>query len=297
MSPRLRAALPAAAFVLCTLVWGSTWLVIKIGYDTVPPLNAAGWRFLVSSAVLLAIQGVARVPAPRGGVQWGVAAFVGIVLVGLDYGLIYWGEQFLETGLTSVLFATMPLFTLLLAAALRLERITLRKTLGIAAAIGGVIVLCHENLGLERVSAGPVAAVLGAAVCSAATTTVTKKWGSGLHPVSLNAASCAIGCAALFGGALAAGEGIVVPRGAGWIPIAYLALFGSVLAFLLYFWLLRQWDATRCGLVSVLTPILAVALGVAVRGEALTTELAAGAALVLAGVFVAMRSAPPTRST
>ena len=80
---------------------------------------------------------------------------------------------------------------------------------------------------------------------------------------------------------------------AGWLCIVYLAVVGSVVTFLLYFWLLRHWDATRCGLISVLTPILAVALGSIVRDEPVTAHLVAGSALVLTGVFLAMRPGAP----
>jgi drug/metabolite transporter (DMT)-like permease len=215
--------------------------------------------------------------------------------MGFDYGLIYWGEQYLASGLTSVLFATMPLFTLAVAAPLGLEAFTLRKVAGMLAAIAGVAVLSWDHLGLDAVTLAPVAAILGGSVCSAVTTTVSKKWGTGIHPVALNANASALGCLVLYGGALAMGEGIRAPSTAGgWLCILYLAVIGSVVTFLLYFWLLRHWDATRCGLISVLTPILAVALGSAVRGEPLTANLLAGSALVLGGVYLAMRPSIPT---
>jgi drug/metabolite transporter (DMT)-like permease len=301
VNSKIREWLPAIAFALCTIVWGSTWLAIKFGYDSMPPLNAAGLRFVIASSIFFAIQGIARVPAPRGAAEWGVVLFVGIVWMGIDYGLIYWGEQHLASGLTSVLFATMPLFTLAVAVPLGLESFTLRKIVGMVTAIVGVAVLSWDQLGLGAATLAPVAAILGGSICSAVTTTVSKRWGTKIHPVALNANASAIGCLVLYGGALALGEGVRTPSTrAGWLCIVYLAVVGSVVTFLLYFWLLRHWDATRCGLISVLTPILAVALGSIVRDEPVTAHLVAGSALVLTGVFLAMRpgrAATPARST
>lgn len=295
MTSPLKNALPALAFFLCTLIWGSTWLAIKIGYEDLPPLNGAALRFLIAAVILCILQIITRTPMPKGAREWGVVVFVGIVLVGLDYGLIYWAEQRLTSGLTSLLFATMPLFTLLLARALHLETLTLRKTVGIAAAIAGVAVLSSESLQLDPGALLPAGAVLGGACCSAATTTVTKKYGNKIHPITLNGWSSVVGVFVLYSAALAFGENIKFPATRqGWFAVVYLAICGSVLAFLLYFWLLRRWDATRCGMVSVLTPLLAVLLGAILRNEPVTITLLAGAILVLAGVTVAMR--PTTKS-
>jgi drug/metabolite transporter (DMT)-like permease len=277
---------------MCTLIWGSTWLAIKIGNADMAPLNGAGLRFAISSCILFILQIVFRAPMPQGREPWSVVLFVGVVLVGIDYGLIYWAEQFLPTGLTSVLFAVMPLFTLLLARALGLEKITIRKLAGILLCISGVALLCWDTLSWNRDALLPALGVLGAAFCSASTTTVTKKHGRDLHPVSLNAWSSAIGCLCLYAGAAARGEGLQWPSTSrGWIAVSYLSLGGSVTAFLLYYWLLKRWDASKAGLVSVLTPMLAVALGVVAGDERLDGHLVAGATLVLAGVFVATRVA------
>jgi drug/metabolite transporter (DMT)-like permease len=292
----LRGLLPLTAFVVCTVIWGSTWLGIKIGYEAQPPLDAAATRFAIAAAILLVVQILTRLPLPRGGREWGVVAFTGVVLVCLDYALIYWAEQYLETGLTSVLFAMMPLFTLLLARALGLETLTWRKFLGIAVSIGGVAALSWEQLGLDTAKLLPVLAVLGAALCSAATTTVTKKWGKGIHSVTLNAFASLLGAACLTGLALTQGHGIALPKAAAdWGAVLYLAVFGSVIAFLLYFWLLKHWDATRAGMLSVLTPVIAVVLGSIFRSEPLTPRLIVGTALVLTGVVVATTSRRPKK--
>lgn len=288
MRHRLRGLLPLAAFLACTVIWGSTWLAIKIGTETQPPIDAAATRFVIATAILLALQFALRTPLPRGAVEWGVVAFTGVVLVCFDYALIYWAEQYLETGLTSVLFAMMPLFTLILARAARLEPLTVRKLAGIGISIAGVTALSWDHLGLGSARALPVLAVLAAALCSAATTVATKKWGRGLHPIALNAFGSAIGSACLTALAWTTGGGLQLPRTPdAWGAVLYLAVLGSVVAFLLYFWLLKHWEATRTGMLSVLTPVLAVGLGSAFRAEPLTASLLGGTVLVLAGILVA----------
>lgn len=294
MNRRRLEALPLLAFAACTLIWGSTWLAIKIGTTEIAPLNGAALRFVIAAVILLLLQVITKTRMPSGSCEWGVVAFVGVVLVGLDYGLIYWAEQYLPTGLTSVLFATMPLFTLTFARALDLEKLTIKKAAGILTAIAGVAVLSSERLQVDPATLGPAAAVLGAAVCSAATTTVTKRFGRNIAPITLNAWSAVIGVFCLYSGALALGEGIQTPSSLrSWLAISYLSVFGSVIAFLLYFWLLKHLDATICGLVSVLTPLLAVVLGALFQGEQVTLVLLAGAVLVLAGVVISTR---PTKA-
>ncbi len=290
-----------AAFLLCTVIWGSTWLVIKWSHDErLPPLTAAALRFAIATAVFVPIQLATRARLPRGRAEWRLVVFVGVVLIGLDYGLIYWAEQWLESGLTSVLFASMTLFTALLAVALGLEKLSARKLVGIATAIAGVVVLCADQLGLDRARLLPSLAIVAAAFCSASTTAATKRWGHDLPAVTLNTGSFFVGTLCLLGGAFAAGEEIALPStAAGWGTVAYLSLVGSVLAFLVYFWLLKHWDASRAGLIAVLIPVIALGLGTLLRGERLGAQILAGSVLVLGGVLLARsagrRAEVPTR--
>ena len=104
-----------AAFVLLCFLWGSTWLVIKVGYGGLGPFNVAALRFFVAGFLLVPLVPMLGARWPRGRDEWRLVVFVGIVLFGADYGLIYWGEQWLDSGLTAVLFAVLPIITALLA--------------------------------------------------------------------------------------------------------------------------------------------------------------------------------------
>ncbi|HEX2021645.1 MAG TPA: EamA family transporter, partial [Candidatus Thermoplasmatota archaeon] len=271
-------------------VWGSTWLVIKVGYGGLGPFNVAALRFLLAGLVLLPMPRLLGARWPRGRAEWGLVLWVGAVMFALDYGLIYWGEQSLDSGLTAVLFAVLPLLTAGAAHLyLRDERLTARKLAGTLLAFGGVAALFADRLALDRALAWPMLAIVAAAACAATAAVATKRHGRDLHPASLNGPAMLVGGALLTLASLAAGDGFGLPADATtWGAIAYLALAGSVLTFLVYFTLLRQWSATTMSFVSVFTPAIALLLGVLARDERATAWIGVGTALVLAGVALAV---------
>jgi len=111
----VRDAAKIAMFGLLCLIWGSTWLVIKVGYGGLGPFNVAGVRFAIAAAVLTAIVPIVGARWPRGRAEWLLILWVGVLLFAGDYGLIYWGEQFIDSGLTAILFGTFPLITMIAA--------------------------------------------------------------------------------------------------------------------------------------------------------------------------------------
>jgi drug/metabolite transporter (DMT)-like permease len=283
--------LKVAQFVLICFIWGSTWLVIKVGYGGLGPFNVAAIRFFLAGIVLAAVMPIAGVRWPRGRAEWGIAVWVGLFLFTGDYGLIYWGEQRLTSGLTAILFATLPLATIFAAHAyLPGERLTGRTLGGTLVAVFGVVVLFGDSLHVDASSLVPMTAIIGAAACAAIANVATKRHGGALHPAALNAPAMLVGSVALAGASLAAGDGFRLPTsGAAWMAIGYLSLVGSVAAFLIYFSLMKTWSATSLSFVGVLMPLVALALGALVLHEPLTIATLGGAALILAGVTVAQR--------
>ena len=281
-----------ALYVLLCLIWGSTWMVIKVGYGGLGPLNVAGLRFLVAGVLMAAVARATRVRWPRGRQEWTAVAIVGLLMFAGDYGLIYWAEQYIESGLTAVLFATLPLMTLFVARAyLPGDRITPGKLASSVLALAGTVALFADRLRLDAAAARPMLAVLAATLCAAVASVVSKRDAHDIPSASLNATSMLIGAAVLLLAALAHGEGVRVPTDAGtWAAVGYLSLAGSVLAFLIYFSLLKTWSVMSLSFISVFTPIIALLLGFVFLHEPLSAWTLGGAVLILVAVVLANRT-------
>ena len=279
-----------AIYVMLCLIWGSTWLVIKVGYGGLGPFNVAALRFLIASIVLAPIVPLFRASWPSTRTEWTLVVWVGLVLFAADYGLIYWGEQFLDSGLTSILFALLPLVTIGFAHLyVPGDRITGRKLAGSVVAFGGIVALFGDRVRLDPAGLGPMLAIVTSTVCAAAAGVATKRHGGNLHPASLNAPAMLIGAAALGAASLAAGDGLALPLDAPtWSAIVYLAIAGSVITFLGYFTLLKSWSVTSLSFISVFTPTIALFLGFVFLDERPTISSGAGAAMILGGVALAL---------
>ncbi len=279
-----------AFFGLLCLIWGSTWLVIKVGYGGLGPFNVASLRFLIASAMLAALAPMLRARWPRGRGEWTLVAVVGVALFGADYGLIYWAEQYLDSSLTAILFAALPVITGVFAHFyLPGERLTPRTLGGAIVAFAGVVALFGNRIGFDPAQAAPMLGVVAAAACAAIAAVATKRHGSALHPAALNAPAMLIGAVALAGASIVGGDGFELPRSSSaWFAILYLAIAGSVVGFLAYFSLLKNWSVTSLSFVTIFTPSVALLLGVVFLGEQVTIGMLAGAALILAGVGLAV---------
>jgi len=290
----VRDALKLAGFVLLCIIWGSTWLVIKVGYGGLGPFNVAGIRFAIAAIVLAIVVPLAGAPWPRGRVEWTLVAFVGVLLFLGDYGLIYWAEQYIDSGLTAILFGTFPLLTMAFAHVyVPGERMTRRKLMGGIAASLGVVALFGDRVQIEASNAWPMAAIIGAAACAAAANVATKRHGSGIHSAALNASTMSLGAVLLLAASWVAGDGVKLPLDAtSWAAVSYLSLVGSVVAFLIYFQLLKTWKATTVSFFGVFTPAIALLLGAAVLHERLTIWSLVGSVLILVGVSAALTTSP-----
>lgn len=293
MATPVRRSTDVLLYLLLCAIWGSTWLVIKVGYGGLGAFNVAAIRFLLAGALLVPVALALRVPWPQGRAQWGLVLFVGAVLFAADYGLIYWGEQWLDSGLTAILFAVMPLTTAVFAHAyIPGDRLSPRKLGGTILAFLGVVALFADHLVIDPTKALPMAAILASTVAAAAASVATKRHGKALHPAALNAPAMLFGGLLLLAASLVAGDGFALPRDAPtWGAIAYLAVAGSIVTFLVYFTLMKRWNVTTMSFVSVFTTIVALLLGFVILGERPTPWTALGALLVLGGVSLALTRA------
>jgi drug/metabolite transporter (DMT)-like permease len=278
---------PWVAFGACGAIWGSTFLAISFGNDALAPVWAATLRLVLAAVLLTAWtwgrgRTLPRGPALRAALGYGVAQF------GINLPLLYWGETLVPSGLSAVVYGTIPLSSALMTGALGMERLTATKVLGAVVAFAGVALLFSSTLHAHVSPLGLGAILVGATAASLGT--VLLKRGPRQDPFGANAVGSAIG--AVMSGVLsfALGESHALPTtlAAGW-PLLYLTIAGSLGAYVLMSWLVNHWPVTRTAYVTVIVPVIALALGSVARHESLTAASFAGAGLVLAGLLVGMR--------
>lgn len=291
-------AIAWACWAGCAAIWGTTWLAIKVGYAAFPPFWAATLRFLIASAVLVVLAAVfertTRItwPALKTMLAVGIAFIVG------DYAFVYWGEQFLASGMTAVLFSTSPFFVAAFAYLVLGERWTRAQVACAAVAFAGVAVIGLPDLKDGAAGVLPVVAIVIAAAGAGLGSVVMRRDARIVPPFHLNAGAMLVGTTVLLGLSLAFDERPVAPQGAvAWTSLLYLSLFGSVVAFVLFAQLLRRWPANRAGTLVFLTPIVALAAGALVRQEVPDARSWVGILLILGGTALfflngARRAAP-----
>jgi drug/metabolite transporter (DMT)-like permease len=273
--------------ILCC-IWGSTWLFIKLGLADLPPLTFAGVRFVIACIILFSIIRLRRIQLPQARFDWILLAVTGILSFGLNYGLVFWGEQYISSGLAALLQATLPAFGLVFAHFyLPGERLSWARIGGVILGVFGVGVVFSNQLAIagSRALAGCVALILSA-MFAAYSNVLVKKYGKHLDPALLAAGQMVFGLLLLFAVGIPL-EGN--PLRFHWTPIAlislvYLAVVGSVIAFLLYYWLVLNMDVTKSMLIALVTPVVAVLLGMIVLNEQIGWRTLAGGAMIMSGI-------------
>ena len=273
--------------ILCC-IWGSTWLFIKLGLADLPPLTFAGVRFVIACIILFTIIRLRRIQLPQARFDWILLAITGILSFGFNYGLVFWGEQYISSGLAALLQATLPAFGLVFAHFhLPGERLSWARIGGVILGVFGVGVVFSNQLAIagSRALAGCVALILSA-MFAAYSNVLVKKYGKHLNPALLAAGQMFFGLLLLFAVGIPL-EGN--PLRFHWTPIAlisllYLAVVGSVIAFLLYYWLVLNMDVTKSMLIALVTPVVAVLLGMMVLNEQIGWRTLAGGAMIMSGI-------------
>jgi drug/metabolite transporter (DMT)-like permease len=297
--PTSRLAVTSAFLALC-VIWSSTWLAIKIGLRDLPPVSYAGIRFVIAVIVLLAVS-VGRVPLlPKRRSDFKLLAFTGVLMFAANYGLLFWAELHVSSGLSAVLQATIPIFGMVFAHFLiPSEPLRWQRIIGALLAISGVAVICARLLDFGGALAfwGGVAVVFGAAT-AAYSNGLLKARALQLAPAMIAAWQMIFGLVPLLiTGFLLDGN----PVHFHWtrsavLCLLYLAVIGSALAFLLLYWLLPRMTVTNLQTISLITPPGAVAIGWLFGGEVFSLWSLAGGALVLAGIWVIFRKVAITQA-
>src|SRR2546427_10332102 len=290
--PRVGWGVPVAWLTLC-VVWSSTWLVIKIGLRDLPPISYAAIRFVLAVIVLLAVStGRVRL-LPQQASDYLVLAFTGVLMFAVNYGLLFWGELHVSSGLAAVLQATIPIFGMVFAhLMLPDEPLRLQKLLGALVALGGVTIICERLLGFNGLMAfwGGLGIVFGAAG-AAFSNVLLKARVIQLAPAMIAAWQMIFGVVPLLvTGFIVEGNQLRFHwSGLSIFCLLYLAVIGSALTFLLLYWLLPRMTVTNLQTISLITPPGAVVLGWFLGGETFSTASLIGACFVLAGLWLIFR--------
>jgi len=285
-SPRWGLALAYAA--IC-VIWGSTYLAIKVGLESFDPFFYAGLRYLLAVALLtpVALASGVRFEGPLR--RWWRAVVVGLLFIGYCNGLVFWAETRLDSSFTALLITATPVWTALLQMLVPGERrLGVRGWVGIVAGFSGSIVLLapwHAG----RLEFVPALVVEATVVVWAATSLWVRRVGSTFHPMALTVVQMASGSAVLLGVAALRGRALVGPVTTRALAgLGFLVVFGSCVAFGAYFFLLRHWDAAKVSSSGFINPAVALVLGWLLLDERITLAMIVGTAVVLLGVALVL---------
>jgi drug/metabolite transporter (DMT)-like permease len=280
------------AFAIIYFVWGSTFLAIRVGVREVPPFLFAAMRFLAAGLVLygwMMAQGE-RSPSRR---QWMSAFLLGLLIFVFDYGLLFWAEQRVPSGIAAVMLATIPAFMAVSEIILlRTQRLTVRLALALLIGIGGVAVLMSRSLSLggAPIDARGAAALIFASMSWSVASALSRKLPLPSSKVMSSGAQMLAGGVLLSISAAALGEfrrfhPQTVSRSA-WLSLLYLIIAGSIVGFTAYVWLLHHESPTKVGTYAYVNPVVAVLVGYFLGGETLGLRTMLGTLFILISVVV-----------
>lgn len=286
-----------AGYATLCAIWGSTWLGIRIVVRDVPPLEAAAIRFLAAAALLLALAVAQKRLWPANRQEWNALAVLGLTIMALPYGLLFWAEQYVTSSMTAVLFSAMPLLTALFTPLMTHHTVPRRAVFAMLIAVGGLAMLFYSGpLTSGRAVLGGIA-VLFSVVLSAWSVVYAK---TRLHNVD---AVVATGLQMLFGSIVLvwATWALEPRRHAEWtrsavLALAFLVIVGSCAAFVIYYWLLKKMQPYQLSTISLITPIVAVLEGALFMREPVPLLMIAAIIVVLGSVGTVLFSPPEPQS-
>ena len=280
------------AFAIIYFVWGSTFLAIRVGVLLVPPFLFAGMRFSTAGLALYLWMRVRGTPSPTRR-EWASVTLLAVLIFVLDYGLVFWAEQRVPSGIAAVMLATIPVFMALAEIVLlRTQKLTLRLAFALLIGMGGVAVLVSRSVGFgdRPIETSGAIALVVAAIGWSLASALTRKLVLPESKVMSSGAQMLAGGILLSVTAAVLGEfrgfNVQAIPARAWFALVYLIIAGSIIAFTAYVWLIHHESPTRVGTYAYVNPVVAVAIGYFLGGEALGTRTLVGTLLVLVSVVV-----------
>ena len=277
-------------YLLLCLIWGSTWLGIRASLESLTPFISSGFRFLVASLLIFIIMRMRGMTLQKNKLALKLYFYMGVFSFIIAFGLVYWGEQYVPSGLASVLFGVYPFFVALLSYFfIPDDTIGIYKIIGMVLGFFGIIVIFSDSFGsdINLNILGMIAIVLSGIV-QAVIAVLIKKQGKSLNPLSMNFIPMLIaGIGLTLLGFIFEDASTIKIDSTAIISVLYLSLFGSVVTFTSFYWLMKRVNVVLLSLIAFITPIVALFLGWLFYNEQLTQEHLIGASMVLVGLLIA----------
>jgi len=275
-------------YALLCFIWGSTWLAIRFGLESLTPIFSAGLRFSLASLMIITLMKIKNISLQTDRESVRLYILMGFFSFVIPFGLVYWAEQFVPSGMAAVLFAVYP-FCVVIFSYLRLpgEQIGFYKIVGTVLGFAGIIVIFSDSFtgDLTDYIIGMLAVVLSGLMQAWIAVTI-KKFGYHLHPLSMNFIPMVIaGISMVLIGYFTEDLSTIKIDENAILSILYLACFGSVVTFTGFYWLIKKMNLVILSLIAFITPIVALILGYFIYDEVLSLRHFIGTALVLTGIF------------
>ena len=276
------------AYAILCFIWGSTWIAIRIGLESLTPIFSAGIRFSIASIFIYILMKVKDISIQTDRVSIRLYLLMGFFSFVIPFGLVYWAEQFVPSGMAAVLFAVYP-FWVVIFSYIRMpgEFIGFYKIFGTLLGFAGIVLIFSDSFSGDLTSylIGMFAVVLSGTMQAWIAVSI-KKFGHHLHPLSMNFIPMVIaGFFMVFIAFFTEDLTTIRVDENAVLSILYLAFFGSVLTFTSFYWLIKRINLVILSLITFITPIVALILGYFLYSEELSTRHFIGTALVLTGVF------------
>jgi drug/metabolite transporter (DMT)-like permease len=280
------------AFAMIYFVWGSTYLAIRVGVREVPPFLLASLRFLIAGVALYGWMRLKGEPSPTRR-EWTSVILLALLIFVLDYGLLFWAEKRVPSGVAAVMMATIPAFMATgEIVVLRTQKLSARLASALLLGLGGVVVLVGHtvNLGGAPIDTAGAISLLVASISWSIASLLSRKLPLPAVKTMSSGAQMLSGGVLLLIAAAVLGEfrGFRVQAVSleAWLSLAYLIVAGSIVAFTAYVWLIHHESPTRVGTYAYVNPVVAVLIGYFLGGEALGWRTILGTSLVLGSVVI-----------
>ena len=277
------------AYLALCIIWGTTYLLIKVALEGFPPFMLGAVRFAIAGVVFLPFMLKNKAALPKSRSQWGFLALTGVLMLAGGNGLVNFAEQYLDSGLTALTVATSPTWAAILGALFfpSTEKLDKWSMLGILLATAGIYVLHHNNLDVSGSQWPGIAAALACPILWTLGSLGVRRHGMGLTAMTVSAIQMLAGAAAFVVISLAVGESWDIHPSAKAIgAMVYLIVLGSIVAFTAYAYLLSKVPAAKANTYTLVNPLIALASGALILGEPITPEVIPATILIIAGLVI-----------